>query len=378
VARAYVGTRISEHIIRDNGGFLICTAPIARSGWQVYRKSEIDPKSNDNSFVRVWRDPSEVTSPATLASVEGKPVTLNHPSGFVNPSTWSWESKGHAQNVRIGPPDEDGNVQLFADLHIQDQALIDRIAHGTRDLSCGYQYEITDGPEPGTYAMRQIRMNHVAVVESGRSGTSRIIDEASARLINKITKGDDEIPEDTMGKTKDSEHEERLARMDRLCDALEKLVSRRSKAADLSDEPETHETLAAAVIPDDDQHNEGVNPVAADARRVLDNLRVLRPAIEAAGDPTAIRDYNRAVKYAKARIAQAIGRAPTARTAVLDGVESESFEVMVERRRRELLTGKLEPTPAERQRVAADRENQPESYQQMVDKSRRKMLNETI
>jgi hypothetical protein len=137
VATAYVGTKISEHIIRDNSGFLICTAPIARSGWQTYRKSEIYPNSNDHSLVQVWRDPREVTSPATLASVEGKPVTLNHPSGFVDPNTWSWAAKGHAQNVRPGPPDKDGNVQLFADLHIQDQGLIDRIAHGTRELSCG-------------------------------------------------------------------------------------------------------------------------------------------------------------------------------------------------------------------------------------------------
>lgn len=178
MGRAYLGESISPHLMRDNAGFLIAIAqPIARSGWQTYRMSEVDPSSSDDSLVEVYRPPEEVTSAATIASAEGKPVTMRHPPKFLDSGTVGWSSRGHIQNVRIGPRDENGNVTLVADLHIHDGTLIDEIlAKNLRDLSCGYVYDIDDGPREGTYAQRKIRMNHVAVVETGRAGTTYICD----------------------------------------------------------------------------------------------------------------------------------------------------------------------------------------------------------
>src|SRR6185312_4889715 len=99
---------ISDHIVRDNAGFLIClAAPICRSGWQSYRRSELDPNSGDNSVVEVYRPVEEITAPAAIASAEGKPVVgVGHPSSFVDPSNASWVSKGHIQNIRVGKPDK--------------------------------------------------------------------------------------------------------------------------------------------------------------------------------------------------------------------------------------------------------------------------------
>lgn len=209
MAKAYCGSRISEHIIRDNAGFLICTAPVARSGWQEYRYSEINPASNDDAVVRVYRPPSEVTSPATIASGEGKPVVgVGHPARFITPESWSWAAKGHMQNIRVGPRDANGDVTLIADLHIQDGLLIDRIASGVRDLSCGYMYDVEEQPD-GTYTMKNIRMNHVAVVPEGRAKTTYIVDGRPAMT-----------------------DEERNAKLEHLLDLLETFVAQRTASID--------------------------------------------------------------------------------------------------------------------------------------------------
>lgn len=209
---AYTGTRISPNIIRDNAGFLICTAPICRSGWQEYRRSELEPASNDDTLVRAYRPASEVTSSATVASGEGKPIVSPHPARFVTPDSWSWTARGHIQNVRVGANDKNGNVQLFADIHVQDAGLIDKISAGVRDLSCGYTYD-AELQADGTYVMRNIRLNHVAIVESGRAGTSKIMDSRSIMT-----------------------DEERNQKLDRICDLLEGLIVQRNCDAQVEEE----------------------------------------------------------------------------------------------------------------------------------------------
>jgi hypothetical protein len=363
LAQAYCGTRISEHIIRDNAGFLIATAPICRSGWQQYKMRELDPDSNGDQMIACWRDPSEVQSAATLASIEGKPITLNHPARLLDPNTWGWSAKGHAQNARIGPPDKDGNVQLWADLHIQDQSLIDRIQSGTRELSCGYEYEVDDGPEPGTYSMRNIRMNHVAVVPQGRSGTSKILD--SDGELSLPTEGGVEFTDDEdmfpMTKTKDEDS----GQVKRLCDLLEKLLSKMGGDSNADD------TLPELIPVEPLKESErGENPV-------VDELRTLKPLIQASGDRKAIDAFNTAMRAAKRgnigpgeQLIAVYDRQPE---------RFESFEETIRRRRRELLSGQLNPEPAAAWRLddlrrAEDRQPKAESYQTMIDRTRRQML----
>jgi hypothetical protein len=209
MANAYCGERISTHLIRDNAGFLVAISqPIARSGWQQYKASELDPTSGDDSMVDVYRPPEEVTSAATIASAEGKPITMRHPAKFLDRNTVGWSSRGHIQNVRVGPRDEDGNITLVADLHIHDGSLIDQIlSKNLREISMGYTYDCDDGPRDGTYTQRKIRMNHCAVVESGRAGTTYITD------------------------SKDSDDMDN-AKLDRLCDLLEQFLKMRGCAED--------------------------------------------------------------------------------------------------------------------------------------------------
>ncbi|MGB6736306.1 MAG: DUF2213 domain-containing protein [Candidatus Sulfotelmatobacter sp.] len=178
MSQAYCGERISKHLIRDNAGFLIALSqPLWRSGWQQYRMSEIDPSSGDDSMVDVYRPPEEVCSAATIASAEGKPITMRHPARFLDSNTVGWSSKGHIQGVRVGPRDENGDITVIGDLHIQDGDLAEKVlSNQLREISMGYTYDTNDGPREGTLEQTNLRMNHCAIVESGRAETTYITD----------------------------------------------------------------------------------------------------------------------------------------------------------------------------------------------------------
>jgi hypothetical protein len=71
------------------------------------------------------------------------------------------------QNVRRGSGDE--SDLLLADLIVYDQALINEIQEGKREVSCGYDC-VYEPMGDGTYQQKQICGNHVAVVRAGRAG----------------------------------------------------------------------------------------------------------------------------------------------------------------------------------------------------------------
>lgn len=165
----YYGYTLSPNQIETGEGFLICkNVPIARTGDQDYLGEEIGLTGRDaGKVVKVFRPPEEVFADAALASFEGKPVTNDHPPTLIGPDDVSIYEKGHAQNVRRGTDEWDGYV--LADLHIHDRELIDAIQNGKREISCGYDFEPVDNGD-GTYTQKNIRGNHIAVVERGRAG----------------------------------------------------------------------------------------------------------------------------------------------------------------------------------------------------------------
>ena len=163
----YYGTRLSGNISRrEPEGYLLClNVPVARTGTQEYLPEELGLPSM-GEMVRVFRPEDEVFSPETVASFEGMPVTNDHPPDGVDVSNIRSLQKGHAHNVRRGSGEE--SDLLLADLIITDPELIDLILSGKREISCGYTYELHE--EGGQYIQRQIRGNHVAVVDAGRAG----------------------------------------------------------------------------------------------------------------------------------------------------------------------------------------------------------------
>ena len=166
----YFGNRLSDNLSRrEPEGYLIClNVPVARIGVQEYLPSELGLPGPDDRMIPVHRRAEEVFSPACVASFEGMPVTDNHPASpeGVNADNIRYLQKGHAHNIRRGaPPEED---LLLADLIITDPRLIRQILDGKREISCGYNYVLAE--EDGQYFQRDIRGNHVAVVDSGRAG----------------------------------------------------------------------------------------------------------------------------------------------------------------------------------------------------------------
>lgn len=165
----YYGYTISPNQIETGEGFLICrNVPISRTGDQEYMGWEIGiPGAGGGQIVTVHRPPEEVFSTVALASFEGKPVTNDHPPVLIGPDDVKTYEMGHAQNVRRG--EGEWEEYTLADLHIHDRELIDAVQSGKREISCGYECEYVPNGD-GTYTQRNIRGNHVAVVERGRAG----------------------------------------------------------------------------------------------------------------------------------------------------------------------------------------------------------------
>ena len=165
----YYGTRISKNICkREPEGYLICKdVPVARIGKQKYLGEEIGMMGRDaDKEFEVNRPEDEVFSDATIASFEGMPVTNDHPEDPVNAENVHLYQKGHVQNVHRGTGKE--SDMLIADLIIYDPNTIQDILDGKREISCGYDYNMDDSD--GHYTQRQIRGNHVAIVDRGRAG----------------------------------------------------------------------------------------------------------------------------------------------------------------------------------------------------------------
>jgi len=150
-------------------GYLVVDARIARTGIQRYLGSEMGRP--DLPFVDVYRPESEVFATDAMTSFAYRPVTDDHPTVAVD----SRNSKELARGWTDGEVARDGQ-RLRVPMMLTDQALIDKVQAGKRELSAGYtcdlKWEAGTSPEGLTYDAIQtnIRANHVAVVQRGRAG----------------------------------------------------------------------------------------------------------------------------------------------------------------------------------------------------------------
>ena len=171
----FVKAKLSENISETPEGYLVCIGvPIARTGEQVYGKDETPLDSGSNNTVTIMREESEVFRPETLASFEGKSVTITHPVEFVNPKNWKQLTVGTIQNIRRG--EGDFSDSLLADVIITDDMAINLVKNGLREVSCGYEADY-EQDEPGYGYQRNIVGNHLALVDQGRAGSSYAIND---------------------------------------------------------------------------------------------------------------------------------------------------------------------------------------------------------
>jgi uncharacterized protein len=171
----YAKSRLSENMAETPEGYLICLGvAIARTGEMQYVDGETPIEAGPDGVVVIDRSADEVFRPKTIASFEGKPVTVLHPSDFVSPHNWNSLAKGVIQNVRRGRGEQADD--LIADLLITDAVTINLIKTGLREVSCGYEAEYEE-TGPGRGLQKSIIGNHLALVEEGRAGSSYAIND---------------------------------------------------------------------------------------------------------------------------------------------------------------------------------------------------------
>lgn len=164
----YIEEQLSENISLTPENFLLCKdVPLTRTGVFLYREGEVPIEGDSYGVIRIERDADEVFAERAITSCLGKPITINHPEGFVNPDNWKELAVGNVQNVRRG----EGNQidLLLGDLLVTDSKAIELVKAGLRQISLGYdaEYEQTD---KGKGRQTDITMNHVALVLKGRAG----------------------------------------------------------------------------------------------------------------------------------------------------------------------------------------------------------------
>lgn len=170
--------QLTDRRLTDEG-FLVVDALIARAGVQAYHARELGLKDRDpNEVVRLYRPEAEVFDEKSLASYCGKPVTDNHPSEFVNSRNARRFTVGHVSDA-VSRQGE----HVAGRLTVITAEAVDAVQSGKVEVSAGYELDIettagkTDAGEAYDAIAKNIRVNHVALVDRGRCGGScRITD----------------------------------------------------------------------------------------------------------------------------------------------------------------------------------------------------------
>src|SRR5690606_10621448 len=135
----------------------------------------------DMPIVRVYRPADQVFAKDSLASYAHKPVTKDHPDEAVSADNWKDLAVG-----QIGDEVARDGDFIRVPLIVMDAAAIKAVEGGKRELSAGYTCDlafeagITPDGQPYDAIQKDIRINHVAIVQRGRAGSqARIGDGAS-------------------------------------------------------------------------------------------------------------------------------------------------------------------------------------------------------
>ncbi|WP_342242648.1 DUF2213 domain-containing protein [Ensifer sp. OTU672] len=155
---------------RTADGYLVADVRTARTGIQLYSGREVGKPEMQS--VKVYRSADQVFDKASLGSYAHKPVTNDHPTEAVTADTWKAVSVG-----QIGDEVARDGEFVRIPLVVMDAAAIKAIDEGKRELSAGYTCDLAW--EPGTTPegekydaiQKDIRINHVAIVERGRAGS---------------------------------------------------------------------------------------------------------------------------------------------------------------------------------------------------------------
>jgi hypothetical protein len=150
-------------------GYMVASAKAARTGVQVYNRSELG--LDGEGTINVYRPEEEVFARDSLATYPARPITINHPPKGVNADNWKDVGSGAIGGEVV----RDGEF-VRVPLIMMDGPSIQKAQTTHREISMGYSAEIVmqDGvaPDGQPYQARQrnIKINHLAFVPKARGG----------------------------------------------------------------------------------------------------------------------------------------------------------------------------------------------------------------
>lgn len=169
--------------IEDDNGFWLCNdSNISKVGVFAYLGREISPKLEADKVYYVYRPAEELFSKETIDSFKSVvPLTDEHE--MLGKDYTPAESKG-VEGVVFDPHPSDDGLYLKGNVKIFSERMKHLLNRGKKELSMGYfcDYDLTAGEFNGQHydvVQRNLRANHVALVDRGRSGSDvRVFDRA--------------------------------------------------------------------------------------------------------------------------------------------------------------------------------------------------------
>ena len=186
--------------------------PVCKSGFQDYMGYEVDSKRfGYDTIVKVWRPEEEVNDIASISTLEHIYLCNEHPYEDIDVE--------NASDYVVGEGSTDAVYRapyVFQTLFIKHADGIAALVANKRQVSCGYlcDLEIITGSAPDengvtqTYQaiQRNIRYNHIALVEFGRMESPISIgDKSSVRkwcLIDRASKSPDKEEDQSESESK--------------------------------------------------------------------------------------------------------------------------------------------------------------------------------
>lgn len=172
---------------KTSEGYLKGRAVITSTGIFEYLRG-------DGVVVKELRLPEEVFNPSFLESLKMQPVTMGHPVVKVTSENIKEVQIGTLGSSPSNPKDgTSDNYFLSMDMIIHDANAIRLIENGTRSLSVGYSCELEKAEinarwcgQKYDYIQKNLKANHLSIVEQGRQGDQAVIklDDADAILVS--------------------------------------------------------------------------------------------------------------------------------------------------------------------------------------------------
>lgn len=167
--------------VDHNDYWYIKDNPLSKVGVFPYLGRQISEDLDPDKIYQVLRPEEELNSQKTLDSFKLIPIVDDHTMLGTKPGMQPAEEKGVHGVIGEDVYYKDGII--YGDLKIFSESLKEEIENGKKELSMGYfcDYELSDGEyegQPYQAIQRNLRINHVALVDEGRMGADvRVMDK---------------------------------------------------------------------------------------------------------------------------------------------------------------------------------------------------------